>query len=211
MDESKDGRLRRRWTCLAVLALHAAFIAAILMMPFADRSRAAAAHSIEIFLLPRADLPRMAVEQSRPKRVLGPSILIAPPTLDMISLPTAVNDGHTAASDGTGPGVDWGAEARRAVKAFEIRSHQAENGQSVSGSPAEDHWWPRPHHTGEKFKTTNGDWIVWINTDCYQVAGSGSALHALSATPPQTICPGESTASDNGLPVQPGRNTPQAH
>lgn len=211
MDESKDGLLRRRWTCLAVLVLHAALIAAILMMPFADRSPAAAAHSIEIFLLPRADLPRMALEKSRPKRILGPAILIAPPTFDMISLPTAANDGDTAASDGTGPGVDWGAEARRAIKAFEIRSHQAKNGQSVSGSPAEDHWWPRTHRTGEKFKTANGDWIVWINADCYQVAGSGSGPHAASATPPQTLCATEPITPDNDLPGRLRSTTPQAH
>ena len=71
-----------------------------------------------------------------------------------------------------GTAVDWAAEARRAVQAFDIRSHLPASNQSVSGSPAEDHWWPRrQHHAGDQFKTANGDWIVWINDSCYQLTG----------------------------------------
>jgi hypothetical protein len=88
--------------------------------------------------------------------------------------------------------VDWAAEARRAVQAFEIRSHQPSRNNSVSGSPAEDHWWPRvQHHAGDRFKTANGDWIVWINSSCYQVASSASLAGAPGATLPPTICPGD--------------------
>jgi hypothetical protein len=98
-----------------------------------------------------------------------------------------------AASNGDGSGVDWRAEARRAVQAYEIRNHEPESSDLVSGSPAEDQWWPRSrHNAGDQYKTANGDWIVWINSSCYQIAIAGGSAYAPGAAGPRTVCPGTS-------------------
>ncbi|MDP9082615.1 MAG: hypothetical protein M3N50_02460 [Pseudomonadota bacterium] len=87
--------------------------------------------------------------------------------------------------------MDWTAEAHRALQAFEIRNHQPGTGIPLSSSPAEQHWWPRTrHHAGDQYKTANGDWIVWISSNCYQVASSGSRGNAAVETLPNTICLG---------------------
>jgi hypothetical protein len=84
--------------------------------------------------------------------------------------------------------VDWAAEARRALQAFEIRSRQPAGNNSVSrSSPAEQPWWPA-HHPGERVKTADGNWIVWINSSCYQVATSVPSTSG-SGPQPLTVCP----------------------
>ncbi len=67
----------------------------------------------------------------------------------------------------------------------------------------DDNWWPRVHHAGEQFKTANGDWIVWINSKCYQVAGSAPPAYAPGANLLQTICPGEPGTARGTPPSQP--------
>jgi hypothetical protein len=53
----------------------------------------------------------------------------------------------------------------------------------------EDNWWPQAkHHAGDQFKTANGDWIVWINENCYQVANSNAIAYTPGTTLSQTIC-----------------------
>jgi hypothetical protein len=105
-----------------------------------------------------------------------------------------------SSSDGSGSGVDWAAEARRALHAFEIRNRQPSINNSISSKPGEDNWWPQAlHHAGDQFKTANGDWIVWINTNCYQVASSGPSAYALDAWQPQTICHDPSGTANNKL------------
>jgi len=70
-----------------------------------------------------------------------------------------------------------------------MRSHQPPPSDSVSRVPGEDNWWPRTqHHAGDRFKTPGGDWIVWINSNCYQVAGSAPPGNAPAALP-ETVCP----------------------
>jgi hypothetical protein len=89
------------------------------------------------------------------------------------------------------------------VRAFDIRSHQPPIHDSLSSTPADDNWWPRiQHHAGEQYKIANGDWIVWINASCYQVANSGSPTYAPDSTLPQTICPGK-LGAPAGKPPEP--------
>jgi hypothetical protein len=79
------------------------------------------------------------------------------------------------------------------LQAFEIRNHQPPSDNTLSGSPAEDSWWPQARrHAGNPFKTATGDWIVWINASCYQVASSAANAYTLGAMLPPTICAGES-------------------
>jgi hypothetical protein len=123
------------------------------------------------------------------------NIAVAPPALESASLPSAAAPGS---SNGEGSGIDWAAEARRALQAFEIRHHQPAPNQSVSGGPEEEHWHPgTQHHAGEKFKNANGDWIVWIDANCYEIATAGSRAYAHVAPLTQPICRD-----------QPDKNTP---
>ena len=113
--------------------------------------------------------------------------IVAPPVLDSALFPIAAVPG--SGTRGEGSGVDWAAEARRALQAFEIRHQQPAANQSVSGGPEEDHWRPgAQHHAGDRYKTANGDWIVWINADCYEIASAGSSAYAHVAPLTQPIC-----------------------
>jgi hypothetical protein len=168
-----------------VLALHLAVLALRV-----SASRAGdpvlAEHAVELLYLPPAALPKIRSENARPRHLSGgTAITVAPPALDssLLSAPSS------SPSSGNGSGIDWPAEARRAVQAFDIRNHRPP--EPVSSGPAEENWWPR-HHAGEQFKTANGDWIVWINESCYRVASSGA--YVPGATLPPTVCPGRTGA-----------------
>jgi hypothetical protein len=187
MDQPKVWGLPRYVTLLVVLTFHLALLAALLM---ASRTRTISWPTndpVELLFLPTANVPKIRSENSRPKRLSGDTaISMAPPAFDSAS-PSA------SASDGNGSGVDWAAEARRALQAFEIRNHQPPGDNTLSGSPAEDSWWPQSRrHAGNPFKTATGDWIVWINASCYQVASSAANAYALGAMLPPTVCAGES-------------------
>jgi hypothetical protein len=191
MDQPKVWGLPRYVTLLVVLAFHLALLAALLM---ASRTRTISWPTndpVELLFLPTVNVPKIRSENPRPKRLSGDTaISIAPPAFDSASpSPSA------SASDGNGSGVDWAAEARRALQAFEIRNHQPPSDNTLSGSPAEESWWPQARrHAGNPFKTATGDWIVWINASCYQVASSAANAYALGAILPPTLCAGESGA-----------------
>ena len=85
-------------------------------------------------------------------------------------------------------GVDWAAEARRALKAYEIRSHRPPSNNSVSGEPGDMWLRQQQHHVGDQVRTPTGDWVVRISADCYQVAKSGPSLDAVGTTLPQPVC-----------------------
>jgi len=167
-----------------VVALHLAMLALLATASRAGGPAILAEHAVELLYLPPETIPKIRSENARPRHLSGgTAITVAPPALDSswLSAPSS------SASSGNGSGIDWPAEARRAVQAFDIRNHRAPQDEPDSGGPAEEHWWPR-HHAGEQFKTANGDWIVWVNESCYRVASSGAHLPA-AALPP-TVCPG---------------------
>jgi hypothetical protein len=195
MDESRRWDFSRYTILTIVLALH---LALVIMLAQASRIAAPAAsmeQSVEVVFLPPPILPKVRSDNARPRRLRGDTaITVAPPDLDSL-LPSGQS---LSGSNGQGAGVDWAAEARRALQAFEIRAHRPPSNSSVSGGPAEDNWWPRGRHrVGEQYKTANGDWIVWINDNCYQIALSGPGTSAAADTQPQTICPASSGASRN--------------
>ncbi len=193
MDASiKWGPLRYA-TLLVVLTLHLALFAALMMKSRVPSISASTQQSVQLLLLPPATVPKMRSENAHPGGMTGEAIKIAPPVLK--SPTTSTSPAPASSSDGNGSGVDWTAEARRALSAFEIRSHQTPYKNSVSGKPGEDNWWPQGvHHAGDQFKTANGDWIVWINANCYQVASSAPNGPAPSVSLPQTVCRGRSNA-----------------
>ena len=190
MEQSKGWGLSRYVALFAVLALHLAILAALL----ASRTRVislAADNPVQLLYLPPASIPKIRYENSRPRSLKGNTeIALVAPVLDSTS---PAPSPAAAAENGSGAGVDWKAEARRAVQAFEIRSHAPEASDLMTGSPAEDWWWPRTrHNAGDQYKTASGDWIVWISSSCYQIAVAGPSAFAPGARLPQTLCPGDS-------------------
>jgi hypothetical protein len=185
MGQSKNWGLPRYGALLLVLAAHMVLL--LIFMRASEQTSAPQNQPIELLYLQSPKQPAIRAEVSRPKRLTADTVLsIVPPVFDSIDpslLPSA------SLSDGNGQGVDWKAEARRAVQAFEIRTRAPPDYDGLSGSPAEEHWWPRTQHRpGMPFKTASGDWIVWINDNCYQVASSATHAFALGALLPPTVC-----------------------
>lgn len=188
MNESNQWPPSRYATLLVVLMFHAAVLAALLMRSGALGLPASTVDSVQLLYLPPVTFPKVRSDNPFPRRVTGrTAISIAP----LVLASPAVSETPASASSslGSGSGVDWTLEARRALNAFEIRQHQPAVNKSVSTQPGEETWWPRgPHHAGEQFKTANGDWIVWIDSNCYQVASPGPSASAPGATLPRTVC-----------------------
>jgi len=200
MDEPSKSRLRRYATLLFVFMLHLCVIAALLTTSRPGALAPPTANSIQLLLLSPVNLPKVRSQNARPHGLSADMpVAIAPPVLDSVS--STMPPASAPTSAGRGSGIDWAAEARRALQAFEIRSHNASSRELISSNPAEDSWWPQKH-AGDQYKTPIGDWIVWINPDCYQVAGAGPSAYAPSASWPQTICLGRSGTVANESSVE---------
>ena len=139
-----------------------------------------------MFLTPPAP-PKVRIDSARSPRVsTNISVALAPPTLNS-SLQIGSSSAPDGAGSGTGSGVNWMAEAHRAIRAFEIRRDQSKN-SALSVSSAWDEPGSREHHAGDRSKTESGDWIVWINADCYQIASWRSGAPVSATISPRTVC-----------------------
>lgn len=164
-----------------VLALHLAVLA--LLLTSGTRVTGDAGHPMELVYLAPVKPPKVRIENTRPQRVSTDiAVALAPPLLD-----STPQSGGPSAPDGRGPAVNWIAEAHRAVRAFEIRRNQTQN-SALSVSSSLDDSGALEHHAGDQSKTENGDWIVWINADCYQIASWHSSAATVEAIAPRTIC-----------------------
>jgi hypothetical protein len=192
MDERAWGT-PRYVTLLVVLAVHLGLLALLWM-----GSRAFSLHSasmsqpLQVVIFPTSPRPKDRLLEVHPRRLSGDlAEWTAPVLLTAPSLPP-VSDEVDGGAGGTGSGPDWAAEARRALQAYEIRNRQPGADSLISGSPAEDRWWRRgAHRPGDKYKTAAGDWIVWINSHCYQVATATGRTYTNGETP-ATVCNPES-------------------
>jgi hypothetical protein len=191
---------RRCATLAAVFALHAALLSALWLFPPNLPVAGATPRPLELLSLPPSPISTIRPDNFRPHRIGNDlAITIAPPVIGSLAMAPS-----TSGSEGNGTGVDWGAEARRALQAYEIRNNKRPTGPAPSASSAEDGWWPQTqHHAGEQYKTEAGDWIVWINANCYQVAKAATS-YALGTVLPQTICPRDAAPHgdrDSGSPT----------
>ena len=189
MDESTRWGSERYLTLLLVITVHAGLLAWLVSALRAPRAAAeGSAESVQLVFIPPRILPRIRLESPQPLRLrMGTPAAPPPPRLDAASSLAPEAPTGSGSTNG-GSGVDWAAEARRALQAFEIRSHQPASGNLVSRrSPAEQPWWPA-HRPGDRYKTADGNWIVWIDSSCYQVATSSPAANG-SGPQPLTICP----------------------
>jgi hypothetical protein len=186
MNETKHWTVSRYAALAVVLILHATLLAALLLTPRIRGLTASQASAVELVLLEPVNPPKARTTPAALKRLGGDAaITLAVPVPDSPSLP--MSSAPASSSMGDGSGVDWTAEARRALQAFEIRTNQVPSNKSVSGRPEDDNWLPNAQHRpGELLKTASGDWIVWINANCYEIATAGP--HAVGAALPETIC-----------------------
>ena len=174
-----------------MLALHLAVVAVWLMGGRLPPGFPPAAPAIEVMVLPPPKMPTARADGAHLQRLkVDVGMSLAPPSLD-----SSWQSASAGGSDGGTPGVNWAAEARRAVKAFEIRRDQQVTHETL-GISLWDSWLARqPHHAGERLRTENGDWIVWIDSNCYQVAHWHPGAPQ-NSEPPTTTCVDTGNASD---------------
>lgn len=166
-----------------VLALHAATLALLLAGSRTLNIAGIAEHPIHLLVVPPVKPPQFRIENTLPQRwSTNIAVALAPPALN-----SSTQSAPGSAPDGHGPAVNWAAEAHRAVRAFEIRTHQTAN-SALSVSSSLDESGSLEHHAGDQMKTPAGDWIVWINADCYQIASWNSSASGVGAISPRTIC-----------------------
>jgi hypothetical protein len=192
MDESSVWEAPRFITLLVVLALHLALLAVLLMASRSSHILASADPPLELMFVPPTENPSVTAKTLRPRRV-NAQLALSPVMPDLDSGRSAATSGSGLA--GNGSAVNWAAEAHRAVKAFEIRRDHRPNHAESAAAPAWESWWPQTkHHAGDQYKTESGDWIVWINASCYQIASWHAGAPALNTAEPQTICIDEAAA-----------------
>ncbi len=182
-----QARDHRRYVILAlVVVAHVTLLAALLSMPHTEPDVGAAASPLKLLYLPPPPAATIRPTNFRPRRLgLDTLVSIAPPVPGSLDMAPA-----SSGALGNGAGVDWQAEARRAVQAFEIRNNKDTNSPAPSRVTIVDEWWPwSQHHAGEEYKTAGGDWIVWINSSCYQIARAKSPDAGLGTALPETVCP----------------------
>jgi hypothetical protein len=199
--ESSAWKASRCSAAVAVLALHLAVVALLLMHSRLPPGLPSTAPAIEVMFLPPLKVPTARADGAHLSRIkVDMGMSLAPPTVDSSSQAASAGG-----SNGGRPGVNWAAEARRAVKAFEIRRDEQVT-HATLGLSLWDGWLARqPHHAGEQMRTDSGDWIVWIDSNCYQVA-HWYAGAPQDADPPTTTCVGTGSASDAA--AAPGENLP---
>jgi hypothetical protein len=182
MDQQKA--LGSRTLILAgLLAVHLALLVWALLASRTTSVTVPSEIPISLVYLPPIQFPRVHAEHTRlePMRT-NVAVGVAPPLFASSSL-----TGSLSASDGRGSAVNWAAEAHRAVRAFEIRRDHPRT-SAISVSMSWEDWVLREHRVGERFKTEGGDWVVWINANCYQVASWDPNAPPLNPDPPPTIC-----------------------
>ncbi len=190
MRESTFYRAPRFITLIAVVALHMALIALLFTAGGVQRGPVSY-QPLELVYIPAVPPPPVRAESGRPPR------LRADIALSLVS-PMNTSAPSVIISSGTGNrglGVDWLAEAHRAVRAYEIRRDQPSDTALSGKSPAGDGLEQQGHHEGDQYKTDTGDWIVWIDAHCYKVASWHSMDPTSNADPAKIVCPKKSETS----------------
>jgi hypothetical protein len=167
----------------ALLAAHLGLLAWAMLASRTSVVGAAAEVPINLVSLPPIQFPRVYAEHTylEPMRT-NIAVGVEPPLFA-----SSAQSGSEAASEGRGSAVNWAAEAHRAVRAYEIRRDHPRT-SAITVSMSWEDWVLREHRPGERFKTEGGDWIVWINANCYQVAKWDENGAPLDPNPPPTIC-----------------------
>lgn len=167
---------------VGVLALHAGLLLLVVLGSRAPDPVAAALAPVEVRFIPPETTPRIRAPTSRPEHLHTDLLPVESPRLSDSPLVPGTSEGANRRESG----VDWTAEAHRAVRAYEIRRDEAPT-KALSVSALGEEWPTRGLHSNAPSRTANGDWIVWIDANCYQVA-TGTARTAADTMRPDTQC-----------------------
>jgi hypothetical protein len=167
---------------VVVAALHAGLLLLVILggptaIPVTDVTP-----PLVLLLIPPETAPRVRAPIRLPAHLHTDMLQFqAPPVADSPAVPGASTGANSRES-----GVDWSAEAHRAVRAYEIRREEAPT-QALSVTAPGDEWPTRGRRTGVPSRMPNGDWIVWIDANCYQIA-TGKPRSVADEVPPETKC-----------------------
>jgi hypothetical protein len=179
-----ESRVRRSYTLLAVVALHIAVLSLLLLLRPMRLAANLGGAPIEVVQIAPVAQPKVHLTYLRRSDLSAHLPIFPLPPAPSANVQTGIQSSRPG-NDGSA--VDWTAEAHRALKAYEIRRDRTP--ANVIAGATRDEWWPlRGHHAGDRYKTEKGDWIVWINSNCYQIADWHSSDPAASAAPPHTVC-----------------------
>jgi hypothetical protein len=182
---------------IAVLAFHAVLIVAFVKFDRFRNSATLTSSPIEVRLLLPTIAPSIRSELPTEGSLRGFSAQT--PILPGLSLaPTVPFEGEPNDS------VDWAAEAKIVAAATAEGSTQRSFGihvpsaasLSAGAGPATE----PAHKAGDQYMTDNGEWVVFISKNCYQISSGipnmfGSILRAL---PLQTYCQSKSKGAPRG-------------
>jgi len=165
-----------------VFAFHAALVIALIITVKTRVLLTPVANPIELLVLSPKTVPQTAPSPalvSRPKKVTPSAV---PPSSAITIDPSA------APVDNVGPLVDWAQEAQN-VAAGIAKESSAERRHDTAPAPSPGSPFAPPpsHHKGEQFPTGDGQWIVFVSDDCYQVSKSITSV---------------TNASNNGMGLQ---------
>jgi hypothetical protein len=151
---------------------------------------------IELVYLPPSTTP-----DTRPMPVLPHSLRqeeVPTPAPSIINLPLP-----TLPNENAGSPIDWANEAHEVAQATRGGNARSLDGhqQPEPNQPSKSIFGERPaHHAGEQFRTDDGQWIVFVSDDCYQIAGSFESLNVLgNGLGVQTYCAGKSNTPRGDL------------
>jgi hypothetical protein len=167
MDESQKWGRSRYIALLIVSALHVALVIALIIAAKTRVLLTAVPNPIELLVLSPDTAPQTApppASASRPKKVTPSAV----PPSSAITI-----DQPAASADDVGPPVDWAQEAHN-VAAGIAKESSAERRHDTAPAPSpRSPFAPPPvHHKGEQYPTADGQWIVFVSDDCYQVSKS---------------------------------------
>jgi hypothetical protein len=183
MDEKHKWGHSRYIALFAVSGLHVGLL--IVLIIFA-RTRIAvniSANPIELLVLPPSTAPRIPLPSTaltdRPRKAI--SMTPQPAT-------AVATESLVAPTDEAGPPVDWAQEAL-SVAAGMAKEGSAERRQESALIPSAKSPFALPpaHHKGDQYPTADGQWVVFVSDDCYQVSKSITAV---------------TNASNNGMGLQ---------
>jgi hypothetical protein len=167
MDESQKWGRSRYFALLIVFALHVALVIALIVAAKTRVLFTPVPNPIELLLLSPNTVPQTAPPPalaSRPKKVTPPAV---PPSSAITIEPSA------APVENVGPLVDWAQEAQDVAAGIAKKSSAERRHDIASAPPPGSPFAPPPvHHKGEQFPTADGQWIVFVSDDCYQVSKS---------------------------------------
>jgi hypothetical protein len=167
MDESQKWGRSRYFALLIVFALHVALVIALIVAVKTRGLLTPAPNPIELLLLSPNTVPQTAPPSalvSRPKNVKSSAV---PPSSAITIDPSA------APVNNVGPLVDWAQEAQDVAAGIAKKSSaESRHDTAPAPTPRSPYTPPPVHHKGEQYPTGDGQWIVFVSDDCYQVSKS---------------------------------------